>query len=174
MSDTPLFKFALREDLINNKEFLPTKGEPDATGWDVSCAFKDEKQYPVEVKAGDWIKIPLGFRCFAPKGWWLELRPRSSTAAKKNLHALYGVIDTSYEGELIFCAQYLPHQLRYKISDPNVNNDLLLQFGEKIGQLIPVKRQEMIVEEISNEDFNDYCQTRGAQRGAGGFGSTSK
>jgi dUTPase len=127
------------------------------------------------------VKIPLGIRCFAPEGWWLEIRPRSSTFAKKELSSLYGVVDESYEGEIMFACQWLPDI--YKIP-PEVRGSvysdsyqyscqhLSIKKGDRIAQIVPVKRQEMTVVYASNELFDEMCQKRGLERGAGGFGST--
>src|SRR5271157_2299003 len=108
MSDIPVYKFAIREGLARNEiSFLPTRGTPKSTGWDVRAALNIwEKE--IYIRPGEYVKIPLGFRAFCPEGWWFELRPRSSSFGKKNLHALYGVIDEDYEGQLLFAAQYLP------------------------------------------------------------------
>jgi dUTPase len=163
MTDVPLFQFALRDGL--SSDFLPRQGTPLATGWDVRAAFTDNKD--VSIRPGGYIKIPLGFRVFAPSGWWLELRPRSSTFGKKQLHALYGVIDEDYEGECLFACQFMP-------DITNLHTDITLSFGESIGQIIPVKRQLMEIQQVSNEQFAELCKGRAAQRGAGGFGSTGK
>jgi dUTPase len=93
----------------------------------------------------------------------MELRPRSSSFAKKNLHALYGVIDEDYEGQCVFAAQYLPEKS---------TDYLVIQEGEAIGQIIPVRREEMIVERVTNEEYEKLCKGRQATRGSGGFGST--
>lgn len=171
MSEIPIFRFAIRENLKDVTRdglsaFLPTRGTERSTGWDVKAALTNGLTDLV-IRPGSHVKIPLGFRVFAPEGWWLELRPRSSSFAKKNLHALYGVIDEDYEGECIFACQYLP-DLR------SLGNDLVIKFGEAIGQIVPVKRQEMIVAEITNTDYDSACKARNAARGAGGFGSTGR
>jgi dUTPase len=167
MSDTeiPTFRFAITSATHINEpgkgsDFVPTRGTDRATGWDVRCANRQ-----MIIRPGQHVKIPLGFRVFAPPGWWLELRPRSSTFAKKNLHSLYGVIDEDYEGQCLFACQYIPD-----IS--SMGNDLVLEFGEAIGQVIPVKRQEMIVKEIYNDEYEKLCEERNAARKTGGFGST--
>jgi len=199
----PTFKFALREDLQNQKQFLPTRAEPKASGWDVRAAFPNRQD--LIVRPFEQIKIPLGFRSFCPEGWWYELKPRSSTFAKKNILSLYGTIDETYEGELVFACQYLPpfgnyayynvplnlnrdqttdasSTIRYynmqvkPVSTDDVVNyfskSLQIKFGEAIGQLIPRKRDEMDVQEVSNEEYNELCQQRQGVRGAGGFGSS--
>lgn len=157
-NNLPKFKFALKEGLSDI--YLPSKGSERATGWDVRSTDR------LIIYSGEYVKIPLGFRMFAPPGWWAELRPRSSSFAKKHLHALYGVIDEDYEGQLIFACQFLPDSLE--------NSTLEIMEGEAIGQIIPVRRQEMLVERVSNEEYEKLCQERNTSRGAGGFGSTSK
>jgi dUTPase len=179
MSEIPVFKFALREDLKDDKRFLPTRGEPKATGWDVRVALPPG-QTELVVQPFDYIKVSLGFRAFCPEGWWLELRPRSSSFAKKNLHALYGVVDETYEGEMVFAAQYVVNveagDSFQAIFRPSLATkpSLTLNHGDSIGQLIPIRRQEMQVEQITNEDYENACKARAGARGAGGFGSTGK
>lgn len=170
MNEIPVYSFALREDLKtavgpDGKSFVPSRATNGSTGWDFKAALTT--MGPLIIRPGMYVRIPLGFRVFAPAGWWLECRPRSSSFAKKNLHCLYGVIDEDYEGECLFVCQYIP-DVR------GMGNDLIIEFGESIGQLVPVKRQDMVVEQISNEVFDQKCKVRNAQRGAGGFGSTSK
>lgn len=150
----PEFKFAL----LNGKDssFLPQRANDTDTGWDVKAAQS------ITIKNHQTILIPLGIKVFAPSGWWLNLRPRSSTFAKKNLSCLYGVIDEGYENQLFLACQFL-----------TIDKDsVLIEEGERIGQLIPVQRQEMIVSEVSFEEFDNLCAMRKGTRGTGGFGST--
>jgi dUTPase len=163
--EIPFYNFALREDLKDCLQFLPTKGEPNATGWDVRCAMKNRR--PLVIKPGQYVKIPLGFRAFLPKGYWYELKPRSSSFAKKSLHALYGTIDETFENELIFACVYNP-------DITSLCSDLVIEFGEAIAQIIPVKRQEMTVIPITNEQYDENCKLRDSVRKDGGFGSTAK
>lgn len=182
MTEKPSFKFALREDLKGQEQFLPTRGEPTASGWDVRAAMEDRQT--IVLHPFQTAKIHLGFRGIPPQGWWYELKPRSSSFAKKSLHALYGTIDETYEGELIFACQFIPPmnythfskggQSALDWSDYLMNNYLKIEFGDAIGQIIPVKRQEMEVVSVSNEDYDNEVAKRAAQRGAGGFGSTGK
>lgn len=163
----PTYYFALRDDLKEEKRFLPTRATNFSSGWDVRCAQEDRQD--IIVHPGEYIKVPLGFRAICPPGWWFELKPRSSTFAKKHLNCLYGTIDCDYRGWVTMVGQYLP--------DTNAKLDsktLRLEFGEAIGQIIPVKLQEMNIEEISNKDFDYYCNQEINERGIGGFGSTGK
>lgn len=158
---TPIFRFAMTDSV--GPSFLPSRGTPHATGWDVRSANVD----PVVLRAGQYAKIPLGFRMFSPPGWWMEIRPRSSTFAKKQLHCLYGVIDEDYEGEMVFACQYIPD-----IS--GLGKDIAINYGDAIGQLIPIRRQEMKVEIVTDEEYNALCKERNHSRGQGGFGSTGQ
>jgi len=168
MSEVPTFKFALTKELITYCEmtskdpeaWLPKQANYTDTGWDVRCA----ELVGAEFFHRDYQMIKLGFRVFSPPGWWLALKPRSSSFVKKHIHALYGTIDESYEGEVKFCGQL--------VCAPGLKQHLFIPFGDKIGQLIPVRRDEMLVESVSNEDFDKLCTERNAKRGSGGFGST--
>jgi dUTPase len=191
---TPVFKFALTESVIKAcaapktyerperftpEQFLPTNINGTDTGWDVRAA--DD----YVIKPGSYEKIQLGFRVFAPDGWWLKLVPRSSTHFKKFCNCLYGIIDPTFEGQLMLSVQYLP-RMELKFADHYHNtpksfgypyrttNDLNISFGERIAQIIPVRRQEMICEAVSNEEYDKLCAERGGKRGAGGFGASGQ
>lgn len=159
------FKFALREDLKDDKRFLPQRATPGSAGWDVRCAQEDRK--PIILRAGQYAKIPLGFRTIMPKGWWLELRPRSSTMAKKFCHCLYGVLDNDWKSFSCAIIQYIP--------DINsLGKDLVLNFGDPLCQLIPVKLREMQIKEIDNKTFDEICKSEINLRNQEGFGATVK
>lgn len=175
--EKPTFQFALREDIKDEKQFLPSRAEPKATGWDVRAAFPDRKS--VVLRPFQKFAIPLGFKAFCPDGWWYELKPRSSTYAKKHLNCLYGTIDETYEGELIFACQYIPpmHDFTGLFTTEHfmnwfLRNSIQIDFGDAIGQIIPRLRQEMEVMEISNEQYKTNTDQRNSVRRDGGFGST--
>ena len=158
-SNIPEFKFCLRDDLKDRSEFLPTKSEPFATGWDVRCAEPDG----INLLDGDYYKIRLGFRVFAPPGWWLFLLPRSSAFFKKHLHPLYGVVDNQFENEVCWVAQYLPQR-----------GSASIEFGERIGQIIPFRLENMKVSNVTKEEYDELCKYRNGTRGTGGFGASGK
>jgi len=180
MLDIPEFKFCLEDNIQtlceeqNEKygfdykpnDFVPKKAEELSTGWDVRCAAPDG----IVLMPDRYIMIPLGFRMFAPDGWWLKLVPRSSTLIKKHIHALYGTIDESYENQLFFCGQFRPDA--YEII--SANRLKRIEFGTRIAQVIPERRQEMVCSVISKDEFNILCVGRNASRGEGGFGSTDE
>lgn len=151
MNYTPNFKFALREDLKTEKQFLPNRNKNISIGWDVLAAQPDRKN--IIIKPGEYFTVPLGFRCIPEEGWWYELHPRSSSFMEKKMHNLVGIIDKYYNKEVVFAGQYVPSSTDLKM------NDLVIKFGESIGQIIPIRRIEMKVEEISNDEFEMLHQT---------------
>lgn len=160
--NNPVFKFALREDLKDHPEFLPRRAEDLSTGYDVRACQSDRKD--IVLRAGQYFKIPLGFRCYCPEGWYYQLHPRSSSFAKKQMHCLIGVIDESFPLEVLAVGQYIP--------DVNsLTKDLVIKFGDAIGQIIPCQRIEMYVKNIENDEFDELIKRRGANR-TGGFGSS--
>lgn len=169
--DAPVYKFALTSELrsacacheIKAKDFLPTRPEPEASGWDVRCA--DPRG--ISLKPEHYYKIPLGFRVFCPSGWWAELNPRSSSFIKRHLHSLYGKIDETYPDEWFFLCQYLP-DARGIINSAHLKR---VEFGDRIGQIMPVRRQDMAIKVISDEEMNAEIKNRNAAR-KGGLGST--
>ena len=162
----PVFKFAVRDDLkdVADKS-LPKKATPGSAGYDVRCAQKDRK--PIILRSGQYVRIPLGFRMILETGWWMNLRPRSSSFAKKSLHYLIGTLDNDWRGENEYACQYLPD-----ISA--LGKDLTLNFGDAIGQIMPVRMEEMKVKSISNEEFDEFCINETNDRGIGGWGSTGR
>lgn len=172
----PKFSFALREDLkdlcdlttdpkLTPEMFLPTKSEEKASGYDVRCA----EPKGIVLKPNCYVRIPLGFRMFAPEGWWLKVVPRSSTFIKLHIHALYGVIDQIFEHQNMFIGHYIPDAslMLSHMTEP------VIKFGERIAQIIPVERQEMEVESISNDNIDLAFKNRDGIRGVG-FGSSGR
>lgn len=175
----PNFIFAINPDLemhcnefniknptnhLRPEYFLPTQADPEATGYDVRCADPNG----VVLRPNCYLKINLGIKMFAPPGWWLKLVPRSSTFMKKHLHALYGTIDETYENNINFVALYSPDACTML----NANEYKKIEFGERIAQVIPVQRQEMNVQGVSEEEIKKLFAERQGQRGEGGFGAS--
>ena len=170
MRENPIFKFCVREELKNLQgiSFLPSKAHHNDTGYDVCANTPNQKDLLIYNK--QYVKIDLGFKVFCPEGWWFELRPRSSTFAKKSLHCLYGVVDEGYENYVLLAVQFLPNEY----DTMYMHKPLVIRFGEPIGQIVPIRRQEMVVEEVSSEEYSKLCAQRVSERGTGGFGSSSK
>jgi dUTP pyrophosphatase len=98
--------------------------------------------------------IPTGLSFEIPKGYELQIRPKSGIAIKKGITLLNtpGTLDSGYRGELkIIMINHSSEE--YKIKK-----------GEKIAQIVLAKYEEANIIEI--EELNETA------RGKGGFGST--
>lgn len=174
--NTPPYYFAVTSDVeskcpimldgkqIFAKNFIPCRARDKDTGYDVRCAEPDG----MELMPGCYFKMRLGFRMFAPDGWWLSLSPRSGTFINTNIHALYGVIDELFEKEMTFVGQYLPDVNKLL---PNSKRIKIL-FGQRIAQMLPCPRWDMETRCISNEEIDTMYRVRNGVRGVGEFGSS--
>lgn len=158
--------FVLDDKEITAESFIPTRAREKDTGYDVRCA----ETSGMTLRPGCYFKMKLGFRMFAPDGWWITLGPRSGTFINSHVHALYGVIDETYENELCFVGQYIPDACTLIAA----SRKLVIPFGGRIAQIIPTPRWEMDRFRISNEEIEARYRIRNDPRGTGGFGSSGK
>ena len=98
--------------------------------------------------------IPTGLSLSIPKGFEIQIRPRSGLAAKEKISVLNtpGTIDSDYRGEI-------------RILLINLSNEIFtIKNGDRIAQLVISKHSNVSWEEVVHLDFSN--------RGDGGFGST--
>src|SRR5258708_7414353 len=93
--NTPPYHFAVTSEVESHcpfvldgkqiivDDFIPTRARSKDTGYDVRCAELNG----MDLIPGCYFKMKLGFRMFAPDGWWLSLSPRSGTFLNSNIHA---------------------------------------------------------------------------------------
>ena len=139
-----LIKRLFKEVLIPKYETL------GSSGMDIAAYIEKE----IEIAPGEKAIIPSGFSLSIPRGFEVQIRPRSGLAAKKSISVLNapGTIDADYRGEI-------------KIILINLSKaKFLVQNGARIAQMVvcPVIQAEL--EEVS--ELNETI------RGEGGFGST--
>tara|TARA_Y100000996_G_scaffold405046_1_gene379770 strand:+ start:375 stop:812 length:438 start_codon:yes stop_codon:yes gene_type:complete len=129
---------------------LPKYETTGASGMDLSAFLTND----VVIRPGNKAVIPTGLAVSIPKGYEIQIRPRSGLAAKNNLSILNtpGTIDSDYRGEI-------------KIILINFGKEnFIVKNKSRIAQMVlcPVSLGEIEeVDDLSNTD-----------RGAGGFGST--
>ena len=105
---------------------------------------------------GEFKTISLGFSVAIPKGYELQVRPRSGMAALYGVTVLNspGTVDSDYRGEMkVILINHGPRTF-------SVNS------GDRIAQIILAKVSQARYEEVT--DLNDTV------RGEGGFGSTGR
>lgn len=129
---------------------LPRYSTPDSAGMDVR-AFLSE---PVTLVPGARALIPTGLRVQLPRGFEMQMRPRSGLAIKHGITLLNtpGTIDADYRGEIGVILVNLSQE-------PFTVND-----GDRIAQMV-VARYAAVVWQPA-ESLDD------SERGEGGFGHT--
>lgn len=107
------------------------------------------------VQSGNMKLIPLGVSVEVPKGYALQLLPRSSLFGKTGLVVgnSIGLIDQDYRGEIMLC---LWNPQEYDVEILN---------GERIAQMVFVKidMPELVATDVLSPSSRDK----------GGFGSTN-
>lgn len=130
---------------------LPTYGTDEAAGADVRAHLES----PMTLEPGETAIIPTGLRVEIPRGYEIQVRPRSGLAAKQGVTVLNtpGTIDSDYRGEI--CVILINHGTTSFTVDP----------GARIAQLVlaPVLRGRF------TQVTRDLAATA---RGEGGFGHT--
>lgn len=129
---------------------LPTYKTAGASGCDV-CAGIDK---PETLKAGERLLVPTGLSFDIPKGFEIQVRPRSGLAAKHGISIVNspGTIDWDYRGEVKIILVNLSQE------------DFTIEPGDRIAQLV--------VCPVVQGDFLEVEQISETTRGIGGFGST--
>ena len=134
-----------------SKETIIPKYETDgSSGMDIAANIEKK----VEIFPGEKVIIPSGFSLSVPKGFEIQIRPRSGLAAKKGISVLNtpGTIDADYRGEI-------------KVILINLSKEkFIVENGMRIAQMVfsPVIQAEL-------EEVKELPKT---SRGTGGFGST--
>lgn len=129
---------------------LPTYASPAAAGADL-CAAVDA---PLDVGAGQRVKIPTGLVLELPEGWEGQVRPRSGLAHRHGLTVANapGTIDADYRGEVSVLLINLGSQT------------VTIERGDRVAQLI--------VAPVARARFIHIDSLTDTERGSGGFGST--
>ncbi len=113
----------------------------------------------VEIPPLSRALIPTGIHMALPRGTFGFIKERSSTAVKKGLMAMAGIVDNSYRGEI-------------KVVLFNTTRDTVrVEKGEFVAQILIVRVVEPDegLEEV--ESLEALGKTR---RGEGGFGSSGR
>ncbi len=133
---------------------LPSYESEGAAGMDIRVNFPPELRDGQVLAAGARTLVPTGMRFEIPKGFEVQIRPRSGLALKQGIALVNspGTIDSDYRGEVGI------------ILINHGNEPFHIGHGMRIAQMViaPVTRCE--IEETETLAATD--------RGTGGFGST--
>jgi len=137
-----------------NKELpLPTYQTDDAAGLDLYANIGDEVIIPC---SGGRVLIPTGVRTAIPRGYEMQIRPRSGLALKYGITVLNspGTIDSDFRGEIGV------------ILINHGNTAFTLKKGDRIAQAV--------FNRVCRADLVEADSLDETSRGEGGFGSTGQ
>jgi dUTP pyrophosphatase len=129
---------------------LPRYASEDAVGLDVTAAED------LILEPGQRQAVATGFAIEIPRGYEVQVRPRSGLAMKNGITCLNtpGTIDSDYRGEV-------------KVILINLGQESFeVRRGERIAPLVPAP--------VLRADFVEASELSGTERGASGFGSTGR
>lgn len=143
-------KLGVKVKILNPDVIVPKYQTEEAAGFDLHSI--EEKT----IKAGERDVIKTGLAVALPKGYELQVRPRSGLALKNGITVLNtpGTVDSDYRGELMV------------ILLNTSNEDFAVKKGDRIAQAV--------IKEILQADFAVVDELDSTERGTGGFGSTGK
>jgi dUTP pyrophosphatase len=135
---------------LSKEASLPKYETSGSSGMDLAANIETD----VNINPGKTAIIPTGLALSIPKGFEVQIRPRSGLAAKQKISVLNspGTIDADYRGEI-------------KVILINLGQELFkVEKGLRIAQMVVCPIVQATLKEVS-----DLSET---ERGKGGFGST--
>jgi len=139
---------------------LKSRTQMARIGGEVVETSRDEKRIIVPAADGpmtkNWLIVPTGIKVAIPRGYEIQVRPRSGLAAKKAITVMNtpGTIDSQYRGEVgVILVNHGPEPF-------------VITSGDRIAQIV-LKRVDRI-NWVERDKLSDTV------RGDGGFGSTGK
>ena len=146
--------FKLRNDVID-----PVRANPSDAGMDIFWCPTDNSVEFIDIESQSSVLLETGLKFGVPHGYMLEVKNRSSMAAKKQLLVGACIIDPGYNGELFI----------------NLNNiggiTQRIYSGDKIAQVVMIPIVHFRARKLMTDTLydSDICLSN---RGSGGFGST--
>lgn len=139
--------------IINQSGFsLPAYATTGSAGMDIRACLPE----PVTLQPLERYLVPTGLFIALPDGFEAQIRPRSGLAVKQGLTCLNspGTIDADYRGEI-------------KVILINLSNEAhTIQSGDRIAQ--------MVIQQVSQINWEVVTDLEATERGSGGFGHTGK
>jgi len=147
----------MREDAMT-----PTRANPSDAGLDVYYSPKTLDWSGLLIDPGESKIIPTGLRFGVPHGFMLEVKNRSSVAAKRSLLVGACVVDPGYDGELF-------------VNLHNVGKEeQFIAAGDKIAQVVMIPVVHFRACESESGDLYNWEQIAITDRGEGALGSTDE
>ena len=135
---------------LSKQVLLPKYETVGSSGMDLAA----NNEFLIKIEPGKTSIVPTGISLAIPRGFEVQIRPRSGLAAKKSISVLNtpGTIDADYRGEI-------------KVILINLGKEVFeVEKGLRIAQMVVSPVVQVKLEEVEN--LNE------TERGKGGFGST--
>lgn len=136
----------------------PQRANPSDAGLDVFYSPEQGKQ-AIAVEPGESKVIPTGLRFGVPHGYMIEVKNRSSVAAKRSLIVGACVVDSGYDGEIFVNLHNIGKETQY------------VRGGDKIAQLVMIPVINFRATQSTSGDLYRSPITI-SDRGDGALGST--
>ena len=135
---------------LSDSVLIPKYETPGSSGMDIAANTIKK----IIINPGEKAIVPTGFSLAIPKGYEVQIRPRSGLAAKKNITVLNtpGTIDADYRGEI-------------KVILINFGNESFIVENE-------ARIAQMVLCPVIIADLQEVDELNETARGTGGFGST--
>ena len=140
----------------------PIRANPSDAGLDVFYSPDDVAVKAIKVNPGEGVILPTGLRFGVPHGFMLEVKNRSSVAAKQGLIVGACVIDSGYDGEVFINLHNVGRETQY------------IERNAKIAQLVLVPVVPFRAIETQTGDLYDWYPITMSARGVGALGSTDE
>ena len=135
--------------LLRPNARLPHRATADATGLDLYACLDE----PLTLVPAPQL-VPAGVAIAFPRGWDVQVRPRSGLSSK-GVGVAFGTIDADYRGELLVTMWTFGGLDAHVLSD-----------GDRIAQLVVSRLAPVRIRAVDALDET--------ARGAGGHGSTGR
>jgi len=137
---------------LSNTVSTPKYETPGSSGMDIAAHIENN----LIINPGEKALVATGFSIAIPRGYEVQIRPRSGLAAKKSITVLNspGTIDADYRGEI-------------KVILINLGKEkFVVKNGERIAQ--------MVVCPVDQANLDEVKELSDTARGSDGFGSTGQ
>ena len=148
---TDITNTTIKVKVLDNSITLPKYETVSSAGMDIRAFIPEGK---IEIEPQERKLIPTGLCLEIPKGYEVQIRPRSGLALKNGITVLNspGTIDADYRGELRIIL------INHSADRFSITNEM------RIAQ--------MVVAQFSRVDLFEVEDLSETDRGEGGFGST--
>jgi dUTP pyrophosphatase len=138
----------------------PERANASDAGLDVFYSPEQENQ-AIAITPGGSSIIPTGLRFGVPHGYMLEVKNRSSVAAKRSLIVGACVVDSGYDGEVFVNLHNIGKETQY------------VRSGDKVAQLVMIPVVNFRAVQSTTGDLYRSPITI-SDRGDGALGSTDE